>query len=196
MFDHQLAIEYLTHAGEAMLVIFQKIFHHMLAMTHGMQKWYNEDEAFRSLMNLFASIDMTKADDGIAAFLAVLTQHLTSAYLQEIGCIALKKLAINADSRVAVAREGGISLLLAGLQQHIMHADVQNEGCQALIFLALDVNNKVEIVQKGGLEVILAALKQHPTRADVQKHGSIAREMVDSDLGLKVALALAKRKCD
>jgi len=186
MLNHQLAIEYLTHAGEAMLVIFQKTFYHML----GMQKWYNEDKAFWSLMNLFASIDMTKADDGIAAFLAVLTQHLTSAYLQEFGCIALKELAINAESRVAVAREGGISVLLAGLQQHIMHADVQNEGCQALIFLALDVNNKVEIVQKGGLEVILAALKQHPTRADVQKHGYFAREMVDSDLGLKVALAL------
>ena len=93
-----------------------------------MQKDWNDQYLVSHLSRLFYIIgtDMTKADDGIAAILAVLTQHLTCADVQECGWLGLTYLLANNNvSRVAVAWEGGISVLLAGLQQNTMNADVQ-----------------------------------------------------------------------
>jgi len=98
---------------------------------------------------------------GVGAVVAAMQQHVSSAGVQEQGCDALRKLAINSQNQVAIAAKGGVEAVVAAMQQHMSSAGVQEQGCGALSCLAVNAENKGTIAAKGGVEALVEAMQQH-----------------------------------
>ncbi len=70
-------------------------------------------------------------------------QHASVAAVQEHGCGALRNLAVNAENKVTIARQGGVDVILTAMKQHASVAAVQQYGCGALGNLAGNAENEV-----------------------------------------------------
>jgi hypothetical protein len=81
--------------------------------------------------------------------------------VQESGCAALQKLALNNDkNKVTIAAEGGITAILSAMKFNLDNANVQEYGCGALSSLTKNDSNRVFIAEAGWIITMLSAIVQ------------------------------------
>ena len=86
----------------------------------------------------------------------------------EQACAAVRNLAVNADNKVLIAKEGGIRRLLAALDKHAEHAGVVERACGALG----NIGNSDEALQKSITEqLVRAAVGRSNASSNTRKWG-------------------------
>ena len=76
----------------------------------------------------------THATDSVVV-LDAMRAHVSDSDVQEEGCRIVCFLALKADNKVQIAREGGIAVVLEAMRVHDSHSGVQLWGKQALSLL-------------------------------------------------------------
>ncbi len=108
----------------------------------------------------------------LSAVVGEMKAHAGAAHVQQAGCRALQRLAVNArKAQAQAAREGAIEAVLSAMSAHLAHAGVQSTGCAALWSLAADAANKQAAVDAGAVAAVVAAIRTHADVTEVQKHG-------------------------
>jgi hypothetical protein len=98
------------------------------------------------------------------------------AFVQEIGCAALGKVAgLSAENRKLTASKGGIEAAVLAMRRYKTCSKIQLRGCATLCSLTLnDVKNVARAGEAGATEAVVDALKAHSGNNMVQQHGCSA----------------------
>jgi hypothetical protein len=109
---------------------------------------------------------------GIEAVVGAMSDHGSSAAVQERGCAALVNLAANAENKVAVAAKGGIEAVVRAMSGHGSSAAVQGYGCWALHNIAWsDSGRQSQVREVGAVPLVQKAVAAFPNNANIQKQG-------------------------
>ncbi len=103
--------------------------------------------------------------------------HPADAKVQEVGCNALGKLAINDANEVRIAAEGGVGAIVKALQNHPADAKVQEAGCAALHNLTTNnSDNKAKAKSAGAEDAVKRAMALQDATAETKQWGQIVLE--------------------
>ena len=112
----------------------------------------------------------------IAAIVASMKGHRSSASLQERGCWALRNLALGDSTRQdAVLDAGGLVATITAMRSHLDVAEVQAEGCALLGNLSSGATGREAFIGKllamGAATTAVAAMRAHPSAVAVLAQG-------------------------
>lgn len=111
---------------------------------------------------------ITSMDGVVQEVLQMMEAEPGNPLMQERGCESLRYIAVDEESRLAIAAKRGIEVVLQAMRENPNAADVQGYCCGTLTHLAATVGNRATIISLRGLQAVIKAMKTHPSAALVQ----------------------------
>ena len=145
--------------------------------------------AHLSHQQIVIQIKTASKQNDTATIVALMNSHLSASQVQQLGCAALRNLAINVDNQLSIAKAGGIAAIVSGMEAHRDHDGVQQQGCMALRNLAANNDaNQLSIAKAGGIVTIVSGMEAHRDHDLVQLQGCLALKILS--FNAKVALLI------
>jgi hypothetical protein len=117
--------------------------------------------------------------------------NLVHDRIQMAACTALEKLALDADTQVAIGEVGGISAVVGAMGAHVDNAGVQQASCAALVNIShhhgTENDDYLEISADGAIQALCTSMMRHGDNVEIQANafGALANLCLDNQERLK-----------
>jgi hypothetical protein len=121
---------------------------------------------------------------GLLAIVQTMERLSEDKDVQVSACLALEKLALDAENETAIADVGGVEAILAAMMTHYTDVAVHEAAWGALWNLSCrNADSVMTVDTAGGMEAIIAAMQHHVDSPAIQRNacGTLANLCVSND---------------
>jgi hypothetical protein len=123
--------------------------------------------------------------------IAQLTSNASNPDALEQGFTAMRKLLVDQDQLLCLAKQGAIKAVLDGIQAQLGEPMVCEKGCKVLRSLALVADNQLSIRDENGIEILLYVIRGHLDGPNVIQQAFACLRNLALHPGLQTSIVLS-----